>query len=110
MKDYIMATDPFTTGDVMAGKSDFFSGPLEGWEPLDSPPKGRDSSAPPSKPDRVAQEWTKVARKYAADSAGSGSSSEHATLVRAKKKGSRDTDVNAKTFVLSGNKIVGSQG
>ncbi|TWB64501.1 hypothetical protein FBZ94_10241 [Bradyrhizobium sacchari] len=94
----------------MAGKSDPFNGPLEGWEPLDSPPKGLDSSAPLPKPDRVAQEWTKVARKYAADSAGSGSSSEHATLVRAKKKGSRDSDVNAKTFVLSGNKIVGTQG
>jgi len=56
----------------------------------------------------VAQEWSKVARKYAADSGGSGSPSEHSILVRAKKKGSRDTDVNAKTFVLSGNKIVGS--
>ncbi|UQR61336.1 hypothetical protein LRP30_30930 [Bradyrhizobium sp. C-145] len=94
----------------MAGKSDLFSGPLEDWEPLDSPPKGLDSNAPPPKPDRVAQEWSKVARKYAADSGGSGSPSEHSTLVRAKKKGSRDTDVNAKTFVLSGNKIVGSQG
>ncbi|WP_128942542.1 hypothetical protein [Bradyrhizobium zhanjiangense] len=94
----------------MAGKPDYFSGPLEDWEPVDSPPKGLDSSTPPAKPDRVAQEWSKVARKYAADSGRSGSSSEHSTLVRAKKKGSRDTDVNAKTFVLSGNKIVGSQG
>ncbi|MGY3473677.1 hypothetical protein [Bradyrhizobium ottawaense] len=47
-------------GDIMAGKSDLFSGPLEDWEPLDSPSQ---------------TEWLRngVARKYAADSGGSGS-------------------------------------
>lgn len=95
---------------VMAGKSDF-SGSFENWEPLDSSPQGQDSAAPTSKPQRVAPETDVLKRKFAADSDRSqGSLSEHSTLVRAKKKGTKDTDVNAKTFVFSGNKIVGSQG
>ncbi|MDH2406350.1 hypothetical protein QCM77_41735 [Bradyrhizobium sp. SSUT18] len=96
----------------MAGKSDYFSGALEGWEPIDSPTRGQDAAARPAeKPDRVAQEFVKVARKYASDAVVKDErTSEHSTLVRAKKKGSVDNDVSAKTFVVSGNKIVGSQG
>jgi hypothetical protein len=96
----------------MTGKPDFFSGPLEGWEPIDSPPKEMDSTQlPAEKPDRVAQEFVRVARKYASDAGASSKDiSEHAALVRAKKKGTVDSDVSAKTFVVSGNKIVGSQG
>ncbi|MCP3385998.1 hypothetical protein NLM31_37005 [Bradyrhizobium sp. CCGUVB4N] len=96
----------------MAGKPDYFSGALEGWEPIDSPPRGQDAAArPPEKPDRVAQEFVKVARKYASDAVVKDErASEHSSLVRAKKKGSVDNDVSAKTFVVSGNKIVGSQG
>jgi hypothetical protein len=96
----------------MAKKMDFSSGPLEGWEAIDSPRKDLDSAATPfQQPDRVAQEFVKVARKYAADNAGSTNESlEHSTLIRAKKKGSLDSDVNSKTFVLSGSKVIGSQG
>ncbi|OSJ13538.1 hypothetical protein BST63_16480 [Bradyrhizobium canariense] len=85
---------------------------MDDWEPIDSPSKGVDSVAKPAqKADRVAEEFVKVAKKYASDSdTSSGQSLEHSTLVRAKKKGSLDSDVNSKTFVLSGNKIVGSQG
>jgi len=95
----------------MTGKSDIFTGSMDDWEPIDSASKGIDSvTKPGQKADRVAEEFVKVARKYAADNDASGQSSEHSTLVRAKKKGSLDSDVNSKTFVLSGNKIVGSQG
>jgi len=95
----------------MAGNKDVFSGPLEGWEPIDSASAGVDSTKLSQKPDRVAQEFVKVARKYAAGrDASREESTEHSTLVRAKKKGTLDTDVSAKTFVFSGNKVVGSQG
>jgi len=95
----------------MTGKSSIFSGSFEDWEPVDSPSKGVDSPAPAEKPDRVASEFSKVVEKYGADSdAPGGFASEHATLLRAKKKGALDNDVNAKTFVFSDNKIVGSQG
>ncbi len=67
-----------------------FSGPLEGWEPVYSPAKGLDSNgAPLEKPDRVAQEFSKVVKKYVSDAdSATESSSEHATLMRVKKKGS----------------------
>lgn len=97
----------------MTGKPSIFNGPLEGWEAVESPAKGLDSSGRPTQaPDRVAREFTEIAKKYAAgkDISGSDGSDEHASLLRAKKKGSLDSDVNSKTFVLSGNKIVGSQG
>jgi hypothetical protein len=95
----------------MAGKSDYFSGSFGNWEALDSPTQGLDSVGPASKPQRVAPETDDLKRKIAVDSSGSKRPlSEHSTLVRAKKKGTKDTDVNAKTFVFSGNKIVGTQG
>jgi len=96
----------------MAGKSSIFNGSFEDWEPIDSPSKGMDSPTLAEKPDRVASEFSKVAKKYATDSDAPGASFtfEHATLQRAKKKGTLDSEINAKTFVLSGNKIVGSQG
>jgi hypothetical protein len=99
----------------MTGKTDIFSGSMDDWETVDSTSKGIDSVAKPSqKPDRVAQEFDKVAKKadkrLTDSDASVGRDSEHSTLVRAKKKGSLDNDVNSKTFVLSGNKIVGSQG
>ena len=98
----------------MAGKGNSSSGLPKGWEQIDSPrKKGMDSAATPfQEPDRVAQEFVKIARKYAADNAGSADQSqEHSRLIRAKKAGSLDSDVNAKTFVLSkNNKLIGSQG
>jgi hypothetical protein len=94
----------------MAGKSDYFSGSFGNWEPMDSSAQGQDSG-PISKPQRVAPEAEVLKRKFSVDSGRSQrSSSEHSTLVRAKKKGTKDTDVNAKTFVISGNKIIGTQG
>jgi hypothetical protein len=95
----------------MAKKSDVFGGALEGWEPIDSPPRTLDSTTLSRQTDRVAQEFVNVARKYAQDETPTPTqASEHSSLVRAKKKGSLDNDVSAKTFVVSGNKIVGSQG
>ena len=93
----------------MAGKMNF-GGSFGDWEEIDSPDRGRDSDAPLSKPQRVAPETDVLKRKVAADTGPSERSSEHSSLVRAKKRGTRDSDVNAKTFVISGNKIVGSQG
>ncbi|WFU80757.1 hypothetical protein QA645_41165 [Bradyrhizobium sp. CIAT3101] len=102
----------------MAGKMNF-SGPFGNWEELDSSDRGIDSAVPLSKPQRVAPEDDVLKRKFATDSsktyrADPGQSqiseSEHSILIRAKKKGTKDTDVNAKTFVISGNKIVGTQG
>jgi hypothetical protein len=95
---------------VMAGKADF-SGSFGNWEEMDSSDRAADSAVPMSKPQRIAPETDVLKRKVAADSGQSQRSlSEHSTLVRAKKKGTKDTDVNAKTFVFSGNKIVGTQG
>jgi hypothetical protein len=104
-----------------------FSGAMADWEPL--PPstvKSLDTSDRPlSKPDRVAKEHNVLLEKYiqgtreqsrpfggagTRDAANSTSVSGHVTLVRAKKKGALDNDVNAKTFVISGDKIIGSQG
>jgi hypothetical protein len=101
----------------MVDKPDIFSGAMADWEPVEQPRRGLDSLGRVSaEADHVAKEFTIVSRKYGKDSAASmattrsSDSSEHATLVRAKKKGSMDNDVNAKTFVVSGDKIVGSQG
>ena len=97
----------------MTKKFDIFSGPLEDWEAVELPAKGLDSAGRPTQtPDRTAREFTEIAKKYAAgkDLSGSDGFDQHASLLRAKKKGSLDSDVNSKTFVLSGNKIVGSQG
>jgi hypothetical protein len=102
----------------MTQKSNPFSGVFGDWEPIDTPAsKSLDfSDRPLSRPDRVALEHDALVDKYLGNNphereeAGKSDSSEHATFERRKKKGALDNDVNAKTFIVSGNKIIGSQG
>jgi hypothetical protein len=107
----------------MAKKASPFSGLMADWEPVATPSEGTvdSSDRPLSKPDRVAKELDVLTEKYgknapeplkrgAKASLPGNPHPEHATLVRMKKKGSLDSDVNAKTFVVSDNKIVGYQG
>lgn len=98
----------------MSGKSDLFKDELSAWEAIDSP-AGLDSSSFSGKAQRVAPETTVLKEKVERDARSGRLGSEavpteHATFVRAKKKGTRDNDVNAKTFVFSGSKPVGAQG
>ena len=103
--------------------SKLFTGVLADWAPVTTKPKGKVDAAerPLSKPDRVASEQRVLADKYLGDKAKKRSARnvgnphvdanvEHSELVRAKKKNTLDNDTNAKTFVVSANKIVGSQG
>jgi hypothetical protein len=102
----------------MPKKLDVFKGSMGDWEPVEPPSQKKFDSGerPLSKPNRVARERKVLVDKYLSDASGvateaaEGSNKDHATLVRAKKKGTLDNEVNAKTFVVSGNKIVGSQG
>ena len=108
----------------MAKKKSPFTGDMSDWTAVTSKPRSKIDSAdrPLSKPDRVAREQQVVVDKYLSDQPAArtakrfgnphaGSRTDHAELVRAKKKGALDDDTNAKTFVVTrGNKIVGSQG
>jgi hypothetical protein len=96
---------------------DASSDPFKDWVRVKMP-KGADT-AKPSKPDRVAQEARVVVEKYiGADALNPGKKPPgnphglgHADLELFRKKGSAlDSGVSAKTFVLSKNKIVGTQG
>jgi hypothetical protein len=103
---------------------DIFKGDMAGWEPVQSPATHADDSSdrPLSAPDRVARERPVLIEKYLGDAnppANEANPSkprnprdddQHATLQRMKKKNALDTDVNAKTFVITDGKIVGSQG
>jgi hypothetical protein len=103
----------------MAKKSPgVFSGAFKDWEPVKSSPKSIDSYRVTSKPDRVAQEPRVVVEKYLGQDAagpakkirGNPHGLGHSEFRVAKKKGALDSNVSAKTFVVSKNKIVGSQG
>jgi hypothetical protein len=103
----------------MAKKSSgVFSGAFKDWEPVKSSPKSIDSYRGASKPDRVAQEARVVVEKYLGEDApspakkirGNPHGLGHSELRVAKKKGAMDSNVSAKTFVVSRNKIIGSQG
>ena len=101
--------------------SKLFKGAMVDWQPVTSkaPAKVDATDRPLSKPDRIAKEQRVVVDKYLGNKAPPGkrignphvdSSVRHSRLLRAKKKGALDDDTNAKTFVVSANKIVGSQG
>jgi hypothetical protein len=108
---------------AMAKKgSRLFTGAMGDWEPVTgrAPNPADSGDRPLSKPDRVAKEQRVLVDKYLGNAAPKtakkvgnphvDSTVKHSQLVRAKKKGALDDDTNAKTFVVSGNKIVGSQG
>jgi hypothetical protein len=106
----------------MAKKSSkLFKGDMADWTPVTTKRPGKIDSAdrPRSEPDRVAAEQRVVMDKYLGARAKTGKrlgnphvdgTVKHAQLVRARKKGALDNDTNAKTFVVTANKIVGSQG
>jgi hypothetical protein len=95
-----------------------FSGAFKDWVPVKSPSKAIDSvRRAAAKPDRVAVEQRVIVEKYlGADAAKSSKKIKgnphglgHSEFRLAKKKG-LDSNVSAKTFVVSKNKIIGSQG
>jgi hypothetical protein len=109
-----------THGDLdMAGNlKDLLAETMPDWDVVDAPAARPldNSERPLSRPDRVAHETDEVREKYLgvadnnAASPYAADADPHATLFRAKKKGTIDAEVNTKTFVVSNGKIVGSQG
>lgn len=102
----------------MAKKANPLLGLSGDWEEVAAPNANAVDSTdrPLSKPDRTARELDVLTGKYVKGTVkqgnphGKAATLDHGTFVRMKKKGTLDNDVNAKTFVISGNKIIGSQG
>ena len=109
----------------MAKKSskDLFTGAMSDWELAPTKPASAVDSAgrPLSKADRFAKEQNVVVEKYLGEDEGkrapkplgnphADAALEHSTLIRARKKGSVDSDSDAKTMVVRNNKIIGVQG
>jgi len=111
----------------MAKKSRPGSGVLTGWEPIEEQaPKAPGQDRPLSKPDRIAPEFDLLTTKYGEGEAqvakelaqrenivapdSDAAAPDRVALTRMKKKGALDNDVGAKTFVVQGKKIIGSQG